>query len=154
MSAKDVLLNNPKFKARVAKLEGNQYCKLFKDPLALKIEEHQAFVIAIGINDSYLVVMPDYEGHDLSVFWTKNDQFSKPGPLHEVVSMAVLNWLMMHSLDNSTTKIRHGAMVLTDMAIAALKLKLGQKFFLDKPKELTIQVQGTTRDGIKNPLHR
>jgi len=155
MTAKEDLLNNPKFKARVAKLEGNQYIKVFKDPLLVKLDdERDYYVIAIGINDSYLVVTPRADGCILSVFWTKHDQFSQPGPLHEAIQMSVLNWLMMHSLDNATEKMRHGALNVQELAFKGLFKKLGQKYFLDFPKEVSIAVQGTVRDGIKNPYNR
>lgn len=157
------LKKDPKFLARVKKLEGNNYSKLFKVPLEIQVklangDTVPALVVCIGINDTYLIVVPSKKSEgstiDFEVAWTKSDGFTAPTALHEQVSTQVINWTMMESNgDSEFNKVRHGTFDIKDVAIRSIGNKYGEDYFENK-KELRGFVQGTVLEGILNPYHR
>jgi hypothetical protein len=154
------LKNSPKFKARVAKLEGNQYTKLLTDPVAITINERTYYVAAIGINDSYLLVEPfdppfQWEGnlHVFSTFWTKSDGFQQSTELHENVQNVMLNWIMLESTDTSFRKVKHNEVRITDIAKQAMAIKKGIDYMKSLGPTFNAMVQAVPRLDIHNPYH-
>jgi len=159
------LKNDPKFKNKVAKLEGNQHTKVLKTPLRVTIRDNDYFVVCIGINGAYMVVMPIFSGSgpprdsdDFSgfqVFWTKSDNFNKVDEYHDLIGMAVLNWSMMHADESSFTKKKHLDVRIVEMAIEACSKIVSQETMSHAgPTFPHCIVQNTHRYDILNPYHR
>jgi len=152
------LKNSAKFKDRVAKIEGNQYAKILKTPLAIDLDGRKGYVACIGLNDSYLIVSygdqhVNPESFWLEVFWTKSDGFNQPTVYHGLVTTVVLNWLMMADSDTDLIKVRHGDLNVLKIALQTLHAGLGEEFMHAIGEEVSIYVQGTLRT-IDNPYHR
>lgn len=153
--------NDPKFKNKVSKLEGNKYTKVLKTPLRVNIKNEDYFVVCIGINDAYMVVRPLFtEGSNglfsgFGVFWTKSDGFNSANEYHDLVGMAVLNWSIMHADETSFVKKKHLEVRIVEMAIEACSKIVSQETMaLAGPTFPHCTVQSTHRYDIPNPYHK
>jgi len=137
------LKNDPKFKAKVKKLEGNKYLQILKEPLHIKQldDECKVYVVAIGIHDAYLLLLLSDE-NEIHVSWSKRDNFTIPTEQHSAVTPVILNWLMMYANESDIIKVPHGSKMPSQMAFDAMVKIKGLKYVQDLGEMVTIQVQG------------
>lgn len=158
------LKNSKRYLDRIKTLEGNQHCKVLKDPVPINLTtggdvfaNSDSFVATIGINDSYLVVqVPAVDWYDVNesytfnVFWTKTDTHKS---IHAEVSMAMLNWMILRGEDSDFVKVKHSDFRVTDAAIDVIIAKRGKEFLEARGEVLKVIIQGRIVEDFKNPYY-
>ena len=98
------LKKDPKFLEEVRRRESKQFAKVLLDPISIRFDDITWFIIAVGINDTYLVAHIDDYWCDLRIYNLIKDRCN-PALIDEV-RRSVLEWIMV-SDETSYKKVPH-----------------------------------------------
>ena len=145
---------DPRFLARTKQIESKANIKRLKDPVEIVIAGVEFYVIAIGINGSYLTVIPSRRSdgthinpHMFSVWWT--DKKSTVFTMGEIGKFMV-SWLIV-SDDTDFIEVAHRDVNPVRWAIEFMIKLRGINYFENGKQVISITDQGIERE-IPNPF--
>ena len=149
--------NDPRFLKRAKKIEEKAYIKRLKEPVEMVIGENlSVLIVAIGINGSYLAVIPGMKrdgtwvigGNLFGVWWT--DKKSSAFGLTEIAKQMV-EWLIV-SDGSEYEDIPHRNEDKIQWAIDSIVSTRGIDYFENGSNIIHITDQGIERE-IPNPFY-
>lgn len=150
--------NDPRFLARIKKIESKANIKVIKNPVEIKIStKHTAYIAAIGINGSYLAIFPGVTKDGVhvmppymfSMWWTeKRSTVFDQTDIAKFMSMWVIT-----SDDSDFEDVPHRNFDHLATAFKTLINCCGKDYFDIGRSEIEVLDQGIARK-INNPYYK